>query len=67
MKVVKVGAGKNHSVVVTEDGSFFFAFGWNKHGQPGLGSIYCMWNGVSVLLCTFRFYILGVFWCFLNV
>ncbi|GER57048.1 regulator of chromosome condensation family protein [Striga asiatica] len=36
-KVVRAGAGRSHSVVVTEDG-FSFAFGWNKHGQLGSGS-----------------------------
>ncbi|KAJ1401348.1 Regulator of chromosome condensation, RCC1 [Sesbania bispinosa] len=37
-KVVKAGAGRNHSVVVTEDGNSL-AFGWNKHGQLGSGSV----------------------------
>ncbi|GFP95190.1 protein rcc2 homolog [Phtheirospermum japonicum] len=36
-KVVRAGAGKSHSVVVTDDG-LSFAFGWNKHGQLGTGS-----------------------------
>ncbi|KAL8524029.1 hypothetical protein ACS0TY_013841 [Phlomoides rotata] len=36
-KVVAAGAGRSHSVVVTEDG-LSFAFGWNKHGQLGSGS-----------------------------
>ncbi|XP_022137402.1 protein RCC2 homolog [Momordica charantia] len=37
-KVVKAGAGKSHTVVVTEDGNSL-AFGWNKHGQLGSGSV----------------------------
>ncbi|KAI5656144.1 hypothetical protein M9H77_24937 [Catharanthus roseus] len=36
-KVIKAGAGRNHTVVVTEDGASF-SFGWNKHGQLGTGS-----------------------------
>ncbi|KZV44105.1 hypothetical protein F511_30982 [Dorcoceras hygrometricum] len=36
-KVVTAGAGRSHTVVVTEDG-LSFAFGWNKHGQLGSGS-----------------------------
>ncbi|KAL2346262.1 hypothetical protein Fmac_000262 [Flemingia macrophylla] len=37
-KVVKAGAGRSHTVLVTEDGSSL-AFGWNKHGQLGSGSV----------------------------
>ncbi|KAJ8647933.1 hypothetical protein MRB53_000956 [Persea americana] len=36
-KIVAAGAGRNHTVVVTDDGNSF-AFGWNKHGQLGTGS-----------------------------
>ncbi|KAL6506748.1 hypothetical protein OROHE_022580 [Orobanche hederae] len=36
-KIVRAGAGRSHSVVVTED-AVSFAFGWNKHGQLGSGS-----------------------------
>lgn len=36
--VVKAGAGRNHTVVVTEDG-LSLGFGWNKHGQLGSGSL----------------------------
>lgn len=36
-KIVAAGAGRAHTVVVTEDGHSF-AFGWNKHGQLGTGS-----------------------------
>jgi len=36
-KIVQAGAGKSHTVVVTEDGNSL-AFGWNKHGQLGSGS-----------------------------
>lgn len=34
---MKAAAGKNHTVVVSDDGQSL-AFGWNKHGQLGLGS-----------------------------
>lgn len=37
-KVISAGAGKSHTVVVTEDGTSF-SFGWNKHGQLGTGSV----------------------------
>ncbi|XP_020245263.1 protein RCC2 isoform X2 [Asparagus officinalis] len=37
-KVVRAGAGRNHTVIVTEDGDSF-SFGMNKHGQLGTGSI----------------------------
>ncbi|ESQ34808.1 hypothetical protein EUTSA_v10007331mg [Eutrema salsugineum] len=37
-KIVKAGAGRNHTVVVSDDGKSL-AFGWNKHGQLGLGSV----------------------------
>ncbi|XP_027149003.1 protein RCC2 homolog [Coffea eugenioides] len=36
-KVITAGAGRSHTVVVTEDGDSL-AFGWNKHGQLGTGS-----------------------------
>ncbi|KAJ6845152.1 uncharacterized protein M6B38_288015 [Iris pallida] len=36
-KIVKAGAGKNHTVVVTEDGRSL-SFGLNKQGQLGTGS-----------------------------
>ncbi|RZC88728.1 hypothetical protein C5167_031104 [Papaver somniferum] len=36
-KIIKAGAGRAHTVVVTDDGKSF-AFGWNKHGQCGTGS-----------------------------
>ncbi|KAF5955736.1 hypothetical protein HYC85_008592 [Camellia sinensis] len=36
-KIIGAGAGRSHTVVVTNDG-FSFAFGWNKHGQLGSGS-----------------------------
>ncbi|KAJ0086020.1 hypothetical protein Patl1_09265 [Pistacia atlantica] len=36
-KITKAGAGRSHTVVVTEDGHSL-AFGWNKHGQLGSGS-----------------------------
>ncbi|KAF3653448.1 putative protein IQ-DOMAIN 32-like [Capsicum annuum] len=35
-KIVKAAAGRSHTVVVTDDGQSF-AFGWNKHGQLGIG------------------------------
>lgn len=37
-KVIRAGAGRCHTVVVTEDG-LSLAFGWNKHGQLGSGSV----------------------------
>eukprot|EP01018_Ginkgo_biloba_P019992 Gb_16498 [translate_table: standard] len=37
-KIAKAGAGKQHTVVVTDDGNSF-AFGWNKHGQLGSGAV----------------------------
>ncbi|KAJ4840317.1 hypothetical protein Tsubulata_036838 [Turnera subulata] len=37
-KIVKAGAGRSHTVVVTDDGQSL-AFGWNKHGQLGSGSV----------------------------
>lgn len=37
-KIVNAGAGRSHTVVVTEDGNSL-AFGWNKHGQLGSGSV----------------------------
>ncbi|KAK9270372.1 hypothetical protein L1049_025951 [Liquidambar formosana] len=37
-KITRAGAGRSHSVVVTEDG-YSLSFGWNKHGQLGSGSI----------------------------
>ncbi|KAK6938922.1 Regulator of chromosome condensation, RCC1 [Dillenia turbinata] len=37
-KIIRAGAGRCHSVLVTNGGNSF-AFGWNKHGQLGSGSI----------------------------
>jgi alpha-tubulin suppressor-like RCC1 family protein len=37
-KIVGAGSGRSHTVVVTEDGHSL-AFGWNKHGQLGSGSV----------------------------
>ncbi|KMZ61811.1 Protein RCC2 [Zostera marina] len=37
-KIAKAGSGRSHTVVVTDDGKSF-AFGWNKHGQLGSGSV----------------------------
>ncbi|XP_010498413.1 PREDICTED: protein RCC2 [Camelina sativa] len=36
-KIVKAAAGRNHTVVVSDDGQSL-AFGWNKYGQLGSGS-----------------------------
>lgn len=58
---MKAGAGRNHTAVVSDEGKSF-AFGWNKHGQLGLGSarngvencIFTVVNGmksVSYMLC----------------
>ncbi|KAL5706558.1 hypothetical protein ACHQM5_024709 [Ranunculus cassubicifolius] len=35
--IIKAGAGRSHTVVVTDEGNSF-SFGWNKHGQLGSGS-----------------------------
>lgn len=45
---MKADSGKSHTVVMTDDGQAF-AFGWNKHGQLGTGSlrngrIHCAFN-----------------------
>lgn len=45
---MKAGAGRNHTVVVSDEGKSF-AFGWNKHGQLGLGSTR---NGVENCIFT---------------
>ncbi|GAB4839442.1 hypothetical protein Ancab_028964 [Ancistrocladus abbreviatus] len=37
-KIIGAAAGRSHTVVVTEDGQSL-AFGWNKHGQLGSGSL----------------------------
>ncbi|KAA8528719.1 hypothetical protein F0562_036074 [Nyssa sinensis] len=37
-KIIRAGTGRNHTVVVTEDG-FSLSFGWNKHGQLGIASV----------------------------
>ncbi|KAF8406526.1 hypothetical protein HHK36_008614 [Tetracentron sinense] len=37
-KIIRAGAGRGHTVVVTED-AISFTFGWNKHGQLGSGSV----------------------------
>ncbi|XP_062185049.1 uncharacterized protein LOC133888725 isoform X1 [Phragmites australis] len=37
-KTVKAGVGRNHTVVVTDDGKSF-SFGHNKYGQLGTGSL----------------------------
>lgn len=42
-KIIKAGAGRNHTVVVTEDG-LSLSFGWNKHGQLGTGSVKNEWE-----------------------
>ncbi|XP_056177272.1 uncharacterized protein LOC115693121 isoform X3 [Syzygium oleosum] len=36
--IVKAGSGRNHTVLVTDDGNSL-AFGLNKHGQLGSGSV----------------------------
>ncbi|KAK3425303.1 hypothetical protein EUGRSUZ_F02093 [Eucalyptus grandis] len=36
--IVKASSGRSHTVVVTDDGNSL-AFGWNKHGQLGSGSV----------------------------
>uniref|UniRef100_A0A803LKA7 Uncharacterized protein n=1 Tax=Chenopodium quinoa TaxID=63459 RepID=A0A803LKA7_CHEQI len=37
-RIVKADAGRSHTVVMADDGQSF-AFGWNKHGQLGTGSL----------------------------
>ncbi|XP_034675695.1 protein RCC2 homolog [Vitis riparia] len=37
-KIIRAGSGRSHTVVVSEDGQSL-AFGWNKHGQLGSGSV----------------------------
>ncbi|KAK1686334.1 hypothetical protein QYE76_047182 [Lolium multiflorum] len=37
-KIIKASVGRNHTVVVTDEGKSF-AFGHNKHGQLGTGSL----------------------------
>ncbi|GAB2293019.1 hypothetical protein Dimus_027241 [Dionaea muscipula] len=37
-KIIGAGVGRSHTVVVTKDGQSL-AFGWNKHGQLGSGSL----------------------------
>uniref|UniRef100_K3Z5A0 Uncharacterized protein n=1 Tax=Setaria italica TaxID=4555 RepID=K3Z5A0_SETIT len=37
-KIIKASVGRNHTVVVTDDGKSF-SFGHNKHGQLGTGSL----------------------------
>ncbi|XP_043809330.1 protein RCC2 isoform X2 [Manihot esculenta] len=37
-KIISAGSGRSHTVVVTEEGQSL-AFGWNKHGQLGSGSV----------------------------
>ncbi|KAK9129577.1 hypothetical protein Sjap_010064 [Stephania japonica] len=58
-KIVKAGAGRGHTVVVTEDGNSL-SFGWNKHGQLGSGStknefelspVRCQVSGVTTAVC----------------
>jgi alpha-tubulin suppressor-like RCC1 family protein len=52
-KIVQAGAGRSHTVVVTDDGNSL-AFGWNKHGQLGSGSAKTgMFYKVYILMVTF--------------
>ncbi|WOK98092.1 protein RCC2 [Canna indica] len=37
-KIIRAGAGKNHTVVITDEGKSL-SFGMNKHGQLGTGSV----------------------------
>ncbi|KAF2310071.1 hypothetical protein P3X46_020810 [Hevea brasiliensis] len=37
-KIISAGSGRSHTAVATEDGQSL-AFGWNKHGQLGSGSV----------------------------
>jgi alpha-tubulin suppressor-like RCC1 family protein len=62
-KIVTAGAGKNHTVVITDDGNSL-AFGWNKHGQLGSGSakneiefspVRCLVSDVQYTACGAEF------------
>ncbi|KAG6776548.1 hypothetical protein POTOM_020066 [Populus tomentosa] len=65
-KLIRAGAGRSHSVVVTEDG-LSLAFGWNKHGQLGSGSarneiesspVRCLVSDVKTTACGADFTVL---------
>lgn len=56
-KIVNAGAGRSHTVVVTEDGNSL-AFGWNKHGQLGSGSVK---NGMFWVICRIMHSVLMYF------
>ncbi|GMI83101.1 PLASTICITY OF ROSETTE TO NITROGEN 1 [Hibiscus trionum] len=62
-KIIKAGGGRNHTVVVTEDGNSL-AFGWNKQGQLGSGStknevesspVRCLVSQVTNVACGAEF------------
>ncbi|KAK9047126.1 hypothetical protein V6N11_052981 [Hibiscus sabdariffa] len=62
-KVIKAAGGRNHTVVVTEDGNSL-AFGWNKQGQLGSGStknevesspVRCLVSQVTNVACGAEF------------
>ena len=57
-KIIKASVGRNHTVVVTDDGKSF-SFGHNKHGQLGTGSLRNGWYPLSLIshrsACTYLF------------
>ncbi|XP_009801857.1 ultraviolet-B receptor UVR8 isoform X1 [Nicotiana sylvestris] len=50
-KVVQIGAGAEHSALVTDDGSVM-TWGWGEHGQLGLGDIDDQTGPRIVSLCN---------------
>lgn len=50
-KVVQIGAGAEHSAVVTDDGSVM-TWGWGEHGQLGLGDTNDQTSPHVVSLCN---------------
>jgi alpha-tubulin suppressor-like RCC1 family protein len=57
-KVIKAGVGRNHTVVVTDDGKSF-SFGHNKHGQLGTGSLRNGWFLLLVAPSVLKLLLLG--------
>ncbi|GAA0166503.1 hypothetical protein LIER_21644 [Lithospermum erythrorhizon] len=62
-KIVRAAAGKSHTVVLSDD-MLSHAFGWNKHGQLGIGStrneieafpVPCQVSDVKTIACGGEF------------
>ncbi|CAN4124399.1 unnamed protein product [Withania somnifera] len=51
-KVVQIGAGAEHSAVVTTDNGSVMTWGWGEHGQLGLGDTYDQTGPQVVSLCN---------------